>query len=100
MLSETVNAIQSVLEEREQGKLVVLLQQLQGYEKEKLHITAAHHLERIRKRNEEMQPNCEPRTMKLLEDGVASLHRKIYGTVENINETIDDIRCMLLDLDD
>ncbi|CAJ1938324.1 unnamed protein product [Cylindrotheca closterium] len=100
VLSETVNAIQSVLEQREQKELVGLLKQLQGYEKDKLHITAAHHLERIRKRNEEMQPNCDPRNMKLLEDGVASLQHKINATVDNINETIDEIRCMLLDLDD
>ncbi|KAL3945312.1 MAG: hypothetical protein SGBAC_000588 [Bacillariaceae sp.] len=100
VLSETVKAILCVLEKREQKEMAEILKQLQGYEKEKLHLTAANHLERIRKRNEEMQPKRELRTMKLLEDGLASLQQKINTTVENINETIDEIRCMLLDLDE
>lgn len=100
MLSETMMAIQSVLERRKQKELTELLKQLQGFEKEKLHLTAAHHLERIRKQNEAKQPNSDAGTLKLLEDGVALLQRKINTNVEDINETIDEIRLMTIDLDD
>ena len=93
-------AVQSVLEKRKQNKTVVLLKALQRYEKEKLHLTAAHHLERIRKRNEENNPDCDLRALKLLEDGVALLQRKINTAVGNINETIDEIRCITVDLND
>jgi len=90
-------AIQSVLEKRKEKEMTVLLKQLQGYEKEKLQLTAAHHLERIRKRNEEKQPDGDPGTLKLLVDGISLLQSKINTTVENINETIDEIRLMTID---
>jgi hypothetical protein len=88
------------METRQEKEISNPIKQLQGLEKEKLHLTAAHHLERIRLQNEGQQPNKDPRAMKLLEDGVASLQRKIATCIGNINECIDEIRCLLIDMDD
>ena len=86
--SDTINAIRSVLvqEKRQQSTTVVvsLLDQLQALEAQKLQVTAAWHLERIRL---ETDPNDA-----LLAQGADELHTKILGLVEPINELLDEIR--------
>jgi hypothetical protein len=99
VLSETVKAIQSIFEASNNKEVFALLGNLQAHEKEKLHLTAAHHLERIRQKNEKQQPDQDPGTTKMLEDGVASLQRKLATCIKNINEVIDEIRCLLMDMD-
>lgn len=102
VLSATVKEIQSILQSRGRTDLSKSIQQLQSLEKEKLQLTAAHHLERIRERNKLPQGDddasaADLRIQKLLQEGVASLQQKIYTTIEAINEIIDDIRCSFLE---
>ncbi len=52
VLSDTVNTISSILKDaHKRPELLKLLSQLQKDEREKLNLTAALHLERIRQRN-------------------------------------------------
>jgi len=107
VLSETIKEIQSIFQSRKRTELSKSIQQLQTLEKEKLHLTAAHHLERIRERNELMAQQervqsekdavADTRIQKLLQQGVASLRQKIQKTIEAINEVLDDVRCALLE---
>jgi hypothetical protein len=108
VLSETIKEIQTILRSsRKRTDLSNSIQQLQNLEKEKLHLTAAHHLERIRERannqqlpGEEEGTAADARIQKLLQEGVASLRQKIHQTIEVINEVLDDVRCALLEEDD
>merc|ERR1712137_615515 len=69
VLSDTINAIQTILKDNySRSDLVGFLKALQQHEREKLNLTAAWHLERIRHRNQEMQSGDE-RELKLLKDG-------------------------------
>ena len=114
VLSDTVKMVQATLDDkttRNRSDLAKLLKQLQAHEKEKLHLTAAHHLERIRQRNNNIQYQTsngedessslsEDRISQLLREGVASLQFKINPCVESINEALDEIRCAILDEED
>ena len=99
VLSETIKTIKQVLEDppRKRIDLAKLIDNLQKEEKEKLQLTAACHLERIRQQNQVMQSESDPRVTKLLDDGVKTLQSKILACVERINEAIDEIRCAILD---
>lgn len=104
VLSETIKAIQAIFQQpqRQRNDLVQLIVQLQGHEKEKLHLTAAHHLERIRQRNQQLQPqqSGDPRIGRLLQEGVQILQQKIHTCVEHINEVLEEIRCAILEEDE
>jgi hypothetical protein len=98
VLSETVKMIQEILNTRKRKELSRLLGQLQSNEKEKLHLTAACHLERIRQHNHELVAgDSDPRVENLLKEGVVSLKQKIAACIENINEVLDEIRMALLE---
>ena len=97
MLSETIKTIQEILQSRGRKDLAKLIVQLQSFEKEKLQLTAASHLERIRQQNQQGTEGEDARITKLLNDGVISLQQKIATCVENINEVLDEIRCSLLE---
>lgn len=98
VLSETIKAIQEIMRvDRARNDLVQLITQLQGYEKEKLQLTAAHHLERLREKNLQAHSQKDPRIEKLLGSGVQSLNRQISTIVEQINEIIDEIRIALVE---
>lgn len=98
VLSETIKTIQQVLkDDQKRSDLAQLIGNLQKEEKEKLQLTAACHLERIRQQNQSLQSESDPRITKLLEDGVNTLQAKIVACVERINEAIDEIRCAILD---
>ena len=119
VLSDTIRMVQETLSTRKKRPdLAKLLKQLQSHEKEKLHLTAAHHLERIRQRNNDMQlqqqqqrldsqnddqigsSSQDDRISQLLREGVASLQVKINTCVESINEVLEEIRCAILDEED
>jgi len=91
VLSETVRSIQKILQERQQKAWARLLQQLQQQEKEKLQLTAAHHLERLRAGTE--GERIDP----LLQEGVQSLQQKLGTCIENINEILDELRCEMME---
>ena len=102
VLSETIKSIQDILQSspRHQKDLAQLVQQLQLHEKEKLHLTAAHHLERIRQRNQLLQSNSDPRIEQLLQEGVVNLQTKIHHCVEQINDIMEEIQCAILEEED
>jgi len=106
VLSDTINAAKSSLEKQHRRKDIInVIVQLQKSESEKLNLTAALHLERLRLNNsqlEVMSPSegdngADERTINLLKDGIQSLERKISGVVESINEVLEELRCIVAD---
>lgn len=104
VLSKTIMLIRSTLASPPHDRKDVeqLLTNLQKHEKEKLNLTAALHLERIRERNENVGSveHADNRIRNLLSQGVQSLHQKVAAVVEDINETMEEIRYALLEEDD
>ncbi|KAL3921500.1 MAG: hypothetical protein SGILL_002716 [Bacillariaceae sp.] len=117
MLSDTIRAVRDEMEARDQStkgkskssnsnsfsQYVDWIQQLQSFEKEKLQLTAALHLEKIRARNlqEEMRQTEDDEgasnVLGLLQEGVAGLEGKVAKCVEDINYVLEDVRCALLE---
>ena len=103
VLSDTINGAKSTLEERHNRKdISTVISQLQKSEGEKLNLTAALHLERLRLRNSELDASlasaeCDDRTVGLLKEGIQSLERKIAGVVESINDSLEELRCIAAD---
>jgi hypothetical protein len=87
VLSETIRAVDRILEERKHS-YSKLVQTLQQHEKSKLELTAALHLERIRLVQEE-----DGKLRDLLHHGVKLLQDKLAVCRQDINEAIDEIRC-------
>jgi DNA repair REX1-B len=100
VLSETIKAVQDILnKDPSRSHLARLVSQLQAREKEKLHLTAAYHLERIRHQNHQVHPEKDHRIDILLGDGVRSIQIKINACVEMINEIVEEIRFALFEED-
>jgi len=106
VLSSSINTMNEILLTKKLIFHKVILQ-LQSYEKEKLNITAALHLEQIRKHShllslgyDENESTKNDRILKLLNDGIVSLKRKITTCIENINDLIDELRCEIMDEED
>ena len=99
VLSDTIKNIQMSLENRSLDHISNHVKGLQKHEKEKLELTAALHLERIRQQQEQEQPWLDQRTTRLFEEGIVNLKRKIASCIENINNVLDEIRCLLIDLE-
>ena len=107
MLSDTIRAVKEEMQSRkgESSNLkqyMDWIQQLQHLEKEKLQLTAALHLEKIRERNqqEEVRQNDnegEQRVLHLLREGIAGLESKVVKCMESINDVLEDFRCALLE---
>jgi DNA repair REX1-B len=103
VLSETINAVRSVLASHgEKGSdLEKLLSNLQRNEKEKLILTAAYHLERIRVRNEDRDSDdkvADKGIDKFLNEGVQLLKQKIDRLcIQDINETVEEIRYAMIE---
>ena len=105
VLSEMINAVQKVLTEKhDRSDLTVLISRLQKGEKEKLNLTAALHLERIRAQSqrqlvEQSMESADTRISSLLHQSVDSLKQKIADIVEDINEVLEELRLSLLEDD-
>ena len=107
VLSDTINAVKSTLEEhpKKRTDITSVITQLQKSEGEKLNLTAALHLEKLRLRNSQLElgegsdafSSSDERTIKLLMDGIQSLERKISTAVEKINEDLEELRCIFAD---
>ena len=54
VLSDTINAVKSILQSSNRTDITKVITQLQKYEGEKLNMTAALHLEKLRSRNSEV----------------------------------------------
>jgi hypothetical protein len=97
VLSETIKAVQKTLTDKHDRKdLNLLISRLQRGEKEKLNLTAALHLERIRKQNqqqldEQSMGTADLRILSLLQQGVSSLKQKIAAEVGEINEVLEEL---------
>ncbi|KAL7523381.1 hypothetical protein ACHAXR_000797, partial [Thalassiosira sp. AJA248-18] len=134
VLSDTINAVKSEVEQRRNNNnnnnnrkddndddITTIITQLQKSESEKLNLTAALHLERLRLRNSQLDVAItassnegegeknntistgssssvvDERTVRLLKDGIQSLERKISRVVETINEVLEELRCIAAD---
>ena len=106
VLSDTINAVKSTLEKVHGRKnIATVISQLQKSEGEKLNLTAALHLERLRLRNLQLDVGeggrggggSDDRTVRLLKDGIQTLEQKISGVVEAINEVLEELRCIAAD---
>lgn len=106
VLSEMINAVQKVLTDKhDRSDLTVLISCLQKGEKEKLNLTAALHLERIRAQCqrqlvEQSMESADTRISSLLDQSVDSLKQKVADAVEDINEVLEELRLSLLEDND
>eukprot|EP00571_Detonula_confervacea_P017375 CAMPEP_0172298832 /NCGR_PEP_ID=MMETSP1058-20130122/1304_1 /TAXON_ID=83371 /ORGANISM="Detonula confervacea, Strain CCMP 353" /LENGTH=279 /DNA_ID=CAMNT_0013008125 /DNA_START=15 /DNA_END=854 /DNA_ORIENTATION=+ len=112
VLSDTINSVKSSLEGNNNNNrkdITSVICQLQKTEGEKLNLTAALHLEKLRLRNSQLEVMVasssssssdgaeDDRTVKLLKDGIQTLERKIKSVVESINEVLEELRCFAAD---
>jgi len=79
-----------------------MILQLQLHEKEKLNVTAALHLEQIRKNDYLLNIGVDENdgTLRLLNEGIKSLKSKMSICIENINDLIDELKCEMMEEED
>jgi len=112
VLSNTVNAVRAASANSNGGdnnnattkQLQRFLAQLQENERDKLNFTAALHLEQIRLqqsvgggRDGDNNGSVTTTTQDMYESSIRSLREKIGKCVENINEVLEELRCLLLE---
>jgi len=113
VLSDTINAVKSILQSKKRTDITKVISQLQKYEGEKLNMTAALHLEKLRLRNSEVdkaisiggnsndssgkEEGHDDKTAQLLRDGIQTLEGKISKVIESINEVLEELRCIAVD---
>lgn len=104
VLSDTMNSIKSTLNTKHKRvDITKIIAQIQKSEGEKLNLTAAIHLEKLRLNNAQVENEAwndserDERTVSLLEEGVATLQAKINMIIEEINESIEELRCIATD---
>ena len=91
VLSDTINIISCILvEKHNRTDLQSLIRALQRQEQEKLNLTAALHLERIRESSHINED--DERVSNLLKEGVILLKKRLAGCVERINEVLEELR--------
>lgn len=97
VLSDTINAVKtSLIEKHKRNDIGKTIGQLQKYEGEKLNLTAAIHLEKLRLKNEELGlsfDRSDEASARLLKEGIQCLEQKITTNVESINEMLEELRC-------
>ncbi|KAL3793107.1 hypothetical protein HJC23_005609 [Cyclotella cryptica] len=101
VLSDTVNAVKSsLIEQHKRHDIARIVTQLQKYEGEKLNLTAAIHLEKLRLKNSDLGLSfngSDERSARLLEKGIQNLEKNISTNIEAINEMIEELRCIAVD---
>ena len=104
VLSDTINAVCSLLtDEHKRNDISEVVSHLQKYEGEKLNLTAAIHLEKLRLRNEDIGlcfGGSKESSTQLLKEGIQSLERKIASNIDSINDIIDELRCIAAEEDE
>lgn len=91
ILSNTVNIIKEILEKNfGRQDLRRLIEQLQHREKEKLNLTAALHLERIRENYSSY--SGDDHVGKFLSQGIIDLRKKLSSCIDEINEILDELK--------
>jgi predicted DNA-binding ribbon-helix-helix protein len=97
VLSDTITTIQSIVRPQKRNA-AQLIAKLQAQERDKLNVTAALHLERIRF---ESSTNATDDSVRyLLQEGVQSLRAKATTCIEQINEILEEIRMEVVDDND
>ena len=117
VLSDTINSVKSTLlnnDDKNNNKnnnqhtdITNVITQLQKAECEKLNLTAALHLERLRLRNSELDAALmnvgegmkgdDDKTVQLLKDGIQSLETKVSSVIESINDVLEELRCIAVE---
>ncbi|KAL7476713.1 hypothetical protein ACHAWX_000084, partial [Stephanocyclus meneghinianus] len=101
VVSDTINAVKSSLVERhKRHDIGEIVSRLQKYEGEKLNLTAAIHLEKLRLKNADLGLSfngSDERSAQLLEKGIKNLERNISTNLELINEVLEELRCTAAD---
>lgn len=100
VLSDSINAIRSTLQQHQDqessGLCVGLITQLQNAEKNKLRLTAALHLERLRATSTETGDEKEQHDRipisELQQRDIKSLQHGIAASVAEINECLEELR--------
>jgi valyl-tRNA synthetase len=112
VLSDSINTIRSVLMEQqasnEEQKSIPLVGQyihrLQRLEKDKLNLTAAIHLDKIRihalkdTQQVDNHTQLDSRTQSLLNHSILKLNENLNKVVEQINEVVEEIHAIAADL--
>jgi len=126
VIAKSIKIMQGLFQKGDQMEIAGFIQQLQNLEKEKLNLTAALHLEKIRERNEALgvetsqsssqgnQSNAgaddhggndavvldgDERILTLLRKSVVDLEKKIASFEEEINEVLEELRYAAYDLE-
>ena len=119
VLSDTINSVKSTLlnndsknknnNNHQRADITTVITQLQKAECEKLNLTAALHLERLRLRNSELDATLmndvgeegikgdDDKTVQLLKDGIHSLETKVSSVIESINDVLEELRCIAVE---
>ena len=98
VLSDTINAVVASLKDKhERNDISKVVSDLQKCEGEKLNLTAAIHLEKLRLKNEDLGlsfDGSKESSAELLKEGIQSLERKIASNIDSVNEILDELRCI------
>ncbi|GLD94433.1 hypothetical protein PINS_up003044 [Pythium insidiosum] len=97
-VSAQINAIESTLRTRQLTALAGLLRRVQEQEKEKLVLTSALLVEKMRLADQQRCAEPDDSVSVLLERSIVSLSKQQQAIVERINEFLDEIRMELLEL--
>jgi hypothetical protein len=93
VVSSTILSIHSCLATNKTRRdLATLVHNLQQLEKEKLNLSAALHLERIRE-----SQGAEKQILDLIQEGIQSLENKISTCEDGVNLAIEELQCALAD---
>ena len=127
VISNSILEIQTLLLKKKTTKTTSMkkisefIKQLQMHEKEKLQLTAALHLEKMRECNEHLEKSISnsnndsadtgssssssssstnTKVAQLLQESISSLESKLVDCVENINDVLEELRYEAADMDD
>ncbi|EGZ05089.1 hypothetical protein PHYSODRAFT_320201 [Phytophthora sojae] len=100
-VSEKINRVEKLLrDEKQQVAIAQLLRKVQLEEKEKLLLTSAVLIEKMRLSDATKQPEPDESTIAFLERSVQTLTAKHTDCVVRINEILEDLRAEGADLED
>ena len=116
VISNSIKVIQGLfLTKHDRKDISEFIQRLQLHEKDKLHLTAALHLEKMRERNDEIDVQIgsasasesssgssgsgNERIASLLRESIISLQGKITEKIESINEIMEELRYVLAEME-
>lgn len=109
VVSNSIKEIQRLIDEvHGKNQIKMFIGQLQSYEKDLLHLTAALHLEKMRERNEVLDMSVgssgnsgnsgNSKITQLLRESISSLQEKAAQRIENINDVLEELRYAAADL--